>query len=69
MEISVSPKSDNSYDLLRAKIISICDVLVDGSYEDDKRDISLHWRGSSNQSVIDIKKSLEKGEVVLWHTN
>ena len=69
VEISVSPKSDNSYDLLRAKIISICDVLVDGSYEDDKRDISLHWRGSSNQRVIDIKKSLEKGEVVLWNTN
>ena len=65
MEISVSPKSDNSYDLLRAKIISICDVLVDGSYEDDKKDISLKWRGSKNQRVINVKESLKQNKVVL----
>lgn len=65
VEISVSPKSDNSYDLLRAKIISICDVLVDGSYEYDKKDITLHWRGSKNQRVINVKESLKQNKVVL----
>lgn len=51
---------------LRKEIISQCDVLVDGRYVDELRDISLHWRGSSNQRVIDVQKSLEKGEIVLW---
>ena len=68
VEISVSPESNNNYNLLRAKIISNCDVIVDGRYESDKRDISLHWKGSSNQRVIDVKASLEKGEVVLWNS-
>lgn len=35
------------------------DVLIDGKYEKDQKDLSLHWRGSKNQRVIDVKKSLE----------
>ena len=50
----------------RSEIISKCDVLVDGRYEEDKRDITLKWRGSSNHRVIDIKKSLHQKKVVLW---
>ena len=69
VEISVSPESNNNYNLLRAKIISNCNVIVDGRYESDKRDISLHWKGSSNQRVIDVQQSLKKGEIVLWGTN
>jgi anaerobic ribonucleoside-triphosphate reductase activating protein len=42
------------------------DVIVDGEYVESLRDTSLKWRGSSNQRVIDVKKSLETGEVVLW---
>lgn len=42
------------------------DVLVDGPYIEAERDISLPWAGSKNQRVIDVKQSLEKGEVVLW---
>ena len=53
----------------RWEIIKSIDVLIDGIYKEKLRDISLHWIGSSNQRVIDIKKSLEKGEVVLWDTN
>ena len=53
--------------LKRKKIISKCDVFVDGKYIDSQRDISLKWCGSSNQKVIDIQKSLhKKGEIVLW---
>ena len=65
VEISVSPKSNNNCDLLRAKIVSNCNVVVDGRYECNKRDISLHWKGSSNQRVIDVQKSLEQGHTVI----
>ena len=47
-------------------VVSLCDVLVDGKYEEDKRDISLAWRGSSNQRVIDVQKSLKQNEVSLY---
>lgn len=50
----------------RQQIVSQCDVMVDGRYIDSKRDITLKWRGSSNQRVIDIQESLKQGEVVLW---
>ena len=50
----------------RKKIISMCDVMVDGRYIDSQRDITLKWRGSTNQRVIDIQKSLKDGEVKLW---
>lgn len=52
----------------RAKIITECDVLVDGRYIDSQRDITLAYRGSSNQRLINIQKSLQKGEIVLWQT-
>lgn len=50
----------------RREIVKKCNILVDGRYIDSLRDISLKWRGSSNQHVIDVKKSLQKGEIVLW---
>ena len=40
--------------------------IVDGQFIDELRDPRLKWRGSSNQRVIDVKKSLKKGEVVLF---
>ena len=48
----------------RKQIISLCDVMVDGRYIDSQRDISLKWRGSSNQRVINIPKSLKQGKVI-----
>ena len=47
-------------------ILQCIDVLVDGEFIKDKYDISLKWRGSSNQRVIDVKKSLQAGKVVLY---
>ena len=47
-------------------IVKYCDVLVDGKYEDDKRDITLAWRGSSNQRVINIQESLKQNKIILW---
>lgn len=50
----------------RLKVISLCDVLVDGRYVESKRDLSLKFRGSSNQRVIDVQRSLKEGKVILW---
>lgn len=51
---------------MRREIVKQCDVLVDGRYEEDKRDVTYHWAGSTNQRVIDVKKTLEQGSVILW---
>ena len=40
------------------------DVLIDGKFEEDKKDIRLKLRGSSNQRIIDVKKSLEENKIV-----
>lgn len=50
---------------IRREIVSKCDVLVDGIYIDELRDITLNWRGSSNQRVIDVQESIIQGEVIL----
>ena len=42
------------------------DVLVDGTYTDELRNPTLKWKGSSNQRVIDVKKSLKENKIVLF---
>lgn len=68
-EIRVNPMSkDMDCNIKRANIIRKCDVIIDGRFEEDKKDLTLKFRGSSNQRLIDIKKSLNEGEIVLWDT-
>lgn len=52
--------------LTRWEIISNVDILVDGEYIDEKRDITLKWCGSSNQRVINVKQSLTQNKMVLY---
>lgn len=49
----------------RMELIRNCDILVDGKYVDAERDLTLKWRGSKNQRVIDVQKSLNEKRVVL----
>ena len=51
---------------LTQEIILQCDVLVDGRYIDSQKDITLKWRGSSNQRVIDVQESFVQDRVVLY---
>ena len=46
-------------------IMQYVDVLVDGEFVEEKKDVSLKWKGSSNQRVIDVQQSLKSGTVVL----
>ncbi len=48
------------------QLISLFDVLVDGPYIEELKDVRLKFRGSSNQRVIDVKKSLSKSECILY---
>lgn len=48
------------------ELLSYLDVLVDGPFMQDKKNLSLRFRGSENQRLIDMPATLEAGEVILW---
>lgn len=50
----------------RKNIISNVNVLVDGEYIDEQKDLTLKWRGSKNQHVIDVKQSLAQNKTILY---
>ncbi len=52
--------------LTRWEIISNVDVLVDGEYIDEQKDLTLSWRGSKNQHVIDVRQSLAQDKMILY---
>ena len=53
-------------DLKDEEVLKYIDVLVDGQYVDELHNPTLKWRGSSNQRVIDVQKSLKEGKVILF---
>ena len=50
----------------RKTLLQNIDVLVDGPFKLEEKSLDIPWRGSRNQRLIDVQKSLEKGEVVLY---
>ena len=51
-------------DLQGKEVLNYIDVLVDGQYKDELHDFTLKWRGSSNQRVIDVQKSVKEKQSV-----
>ena len=62
-------KNDTVYDVInniqRQYLLENIDVLIDGQYVDELRDLSLPFRGSSNQRLIDMQKTIQSGKIVL----
>ena len=52
-------------DIVDKDVLNYIDVLIDGRFINSEFDPNLEWRGSKNQRVIDLKKTLEKKEIVL----
>ena len=52
-------------DIKDLEIVKYIDVLVDGPFKKEVKDIKLHWKGSANQRVIDVKKTIDSGKVVV----
>lgn len=56
----------NGENEIRKEIIAKCDVMIDGRYVDELRDICLKWKGSTNQNVIDVKESIKQEKSILY---
>lgn len=54
------------YNINKYPILNYVDVLIDGPFIEPLKDNSLKWRGSKNQRVIDLQKSLKSNKVILW---
>ena len=63
---SVSQQNFDIDNFIRNSILTYIDVLVDGEYIDEQRDVSLAYRGSKNQRVIDVQKSLTQEKLILY---
>lgn len=50
----------------RHQAIELCDIVIDGEYIDEQKDLTLAYRGSRNQNVIDVKQSLAQNKMVLY---
>ena len=49
-----------------AELLALTDILIDGPYVEEMRDLTLRFRGSSNQRVIDMDETRRTGSVCLW---
>lgn len=59
-------KSDNHHNIMQ-EVLSLCNIVVDGKYIEEEKDITLKWRGSRNQRVIDVKQSLKENQIILYN--
>ena len=62
---SATPKEHKNHNY-RCSILNLCDMVIDGPFIQEQRDITLQFRGSTNQRIIDVAKTIEQKEIVLW---
>ena len=61
-----SEKKSRAATDISKEMVSLIDILVDGPYVEALHDVSLKFRGSSNQRVIDIKETIKQNKIVLY---
>jgi len=52
--------------IIKKEVLNNIDILVDGQFKENLHNPTLHWKGSSNQRVIDVKRTLKKKEIVIY---
>ena len=60
----VKPDKISWEDIARQRVVELCDVVVDGPYIEEQRDITLAFRGSKNQRLIDVKETLKQHKII-----
>lgn len=58
--------NDSEFDEVRRQALLLCDVVVDGGYDENLKDLKYKYAGSTNQRVIDVGKTLENDSIVLY---
>lgn len=69
-EVSYDNFAPNYTDIcIPHEVFKMCDVVVDGPYIEEQRDITLPFRGSKNQRLIDVKETLKQGQIIQYKIN
>ena len=63
---AIVPNKTIDRDLKDKEVLKYIDVLVDGPFIEEKKDLNIAFRGSSNQRIIKVQESLNEGSIVLW---
>ena len=68
-EIMQASNESSTETQLRRELVKTCDIFVDGRFDKNLKDLTLKWRGSSNQRVIDVQQSLANNKIILLKEN
>lgn len=67
LENIINNSVQNTETTLRKKVVEMCDILVDGRYIEEQKDLTLKFAGSKNQRLIDMQRTLKENKIVLYN--